>query len=392
MLLDAIKRIAKKIRQYKASLLNCDADEQALFLKAFAEPRDDTERAYFQYRCQIKLLGFITSFVYRLSSVPLFFYYRKKLTGRALPEQSMCVCTLFLYDGIEDIIPESLKTRSVIQQMKGFQKNMSLSTEDLDFIRDLDKRYPMAWYFRLKCLLKIAIYSYYIRSYHPEAIIVSEEYSFTSSVLTAYCSRHNVEHINVMHGEKIFDITDAFFHFDRCYVWNEHYKSLFCDMRAEPTQFAIEKPASQLAWDVDDFQKTVDYTYYLGGETHKKLLHIWESLFVLKSSGYIIAVRPHPRYNSIDEVKKIFRDFIIEEPQQVSVRDSILRTRNAVSLNSTVLGLAHANGVNIIIDDVTDKKNYDKLLELRYYYVSHPHDILSSHIDKCSDIKLQGVK
>ena len=41
--------------------------------------------------------------------------------------------------------------------------------------------------FCLKCLVKIGLYANYIESYRPKAVVVYNEYSFTSSLLTAYC-------------------------------------------------------------------------------------------------------------------------------------------------------------------------------------------------------------
>lgn len=384
MTLEALKQIAKYIRRHKADISNYDVKKQTIFIQKLKMPANDIERSYFQYKCQMKLLGGLTSLAYRLGSLPLLLYYRKCLRKRSTINKSLHSDMLFLYGGDDSILPNSIKKDRDILHIEGFQKNMSLTQDDMLFLRELDKRHPTAWYFRLKCLLKVAIYSYHIRNYNPKAIIVSEEYSFTSSMLTAYCEKNNVEHINVMHGEKLYDITDAFFHFDKCYIWDEHYRALFCDLRAEPTQFIIEKPESLLPWNFGSQQKTVDYTYYLGGENRRKMKQIRDNLSIIQKAGYSITIRPHPRYSSLDDVRTIFSDFIVENQQQVSIRESIARTKNAVSLCSTVLGQAQANGVNIIIDDISAKRDYAQLIQLRYYYVSCIHDRLSSHIEQCS--------
>ena len=84
-------------------------------------------------------------------------------------------------------------------------------------------------------MVKLAMYRYQYEVYHPKAMIVDEEYSYTSSFLTEYCHRLGVEHIDIMHGEKLYFIRDTFFCFDRCYVWDGYYRDLFCQLRAEPT-------------------------------------------------------------------------------------------------------------------------------------------------------------
>lgn len=65
-----------------------------------------------------------------------------------------------------------------------------------------------------------------ITKYQSKAIVVHNEYSFTSSILTAYCETRNVLHINVMHGEKMYYIRDSYFRYDRCYVWDAYYRDL----------------------------------------------------------------------------------------------------------------------------------------------------------------------
>ena len=65
--------------------------------------------------------------------------------------------------------------------------------------------------FSLKVTIKVAGYSFMITKYQSKAIVVHNEYSFTSSILTAYCETRNVLHINVMHGEKMYYIRDSYF-------------------------------------------------------------------------------------------------------------------------------------------------------------------------------------
>ena len=75
--------------------------------------------------------------------------------------------------------------------------------------------------------------------YTPKDLYVSAEYSFTSSILTAYCERNRVRHINVMHGEKTFFIREAFSRFHIFYVWDDFYIKLFHQLRANRTEYVV---------------------------------------------------------------------------------------------------------------------------------------------------------
>ena len=215
-------------------------------------------------------------------------------------------------------------------------------------------------------------------TYQPKAIIVSEEYSYTSSFLTEYCHRLGVAHINVMHGEKLYYIRDSFFCFDRCYVWDECYRRLFCDLRTEPMQFRVELPPSMQPWDAQGVEKAVDYTYYLQAETPQMLEIIAESLQTLRKSGAKVAVRPHPLYSDKETVRRLFSDFEIEANAEVGIETSILRTRHVIGLYSTVLYQAHINHVPVVIDDLTDPERFAQLRSLRYIMLDKPHRLLSA--------------
>ena len=69
----------------------------------------------------------------------------------------------------------------------------------------------------------------------------------------------------------------------------------------------------------------------------------------------------------------------------MSIEKSILRTKNAISLYSTVLHQAAYNNVNVIIDDVTNRDRFLKLKELEYIFV------MSGNFKKLSNI-LKGFK
>lgn len=324
----------------------------------------------------MKVNGLYVSFLINLASLPLIFYYilRKGSVIRVFNN----IDAIFFADGKPDnIIPDDLRNEfDNIITIKN--KGEYLSREDKAFMLKLLKRYPCSWHFLLKCLIKIRNYSYEIQRLHPKAIIVCNEYSFTSSILTYYCKIHGIKHINIMHGEKLYFIRDSFFRFDRCYVWNEQYRNLFCELRAEISQIKISVPPSLIFKDQNNIKKQYDFTYYLGAEKGIVLENIIKALQSLAKRGNRVSIRPHPRYSDLKEIQKLCGEgIIIEDGQNISIEESVLKTLNAVSGYSTVLNQAYHNGVSIVIDDISNPNSYKKLKELGYVMLNVKHKLFS---------------
>jgi len=374
-------RISGKVLKRKDLLFSIAPAKQKSFMNRLECPGDDIDRGYCQYRCQMKLLGKSLALLYNMASIPLIVIYKKTIP-RPNKEinKKVRVPAIFMYDGDNSILPLSLKDKYNVIQIRDFQRRMCLTASDKSFLKELRKRYPLSFHFYLKCMLKVAMYRYQFIRNNPEIVIVSEEYSFTSSVLTKYCESNGVKHFNVMHGEKLYYMRDSFFHFHECYVWDEHYKMLFIDLNAEPSQFIIEMSPCWMSWNQDGVEKSIDYTYYLGAEQTKTLIKIKQSLAILLHAGAKVAIRPHPIYSSVKEVQRIFdkeEGYIIETKDDVPIKNSILRTRHAVSCYSTVLIQAINNGVRAVLDDVTDRNKFERLKELGYICMKKEHSLLS---------------
>lgn len=277
-----------------------------------------------------------------------------------------------------DIIPDELyKQYSDILNLNKVGERINKS--DKKIIKKLIIQYPLSFEFILKCLIKVRIYRWVIDSYSPEAIIVSEEYSYTSSFLTYFCRKNGITHINIMHGEKLFYIRDSFAEFDQFYVWDSYYENLFKRLRATPAQFIITVPRALIL--KGKYEKKYDYVYYLGGEVKEKLENILKLLLQLKSKGYNVAIRPHPRYSEVALVSKIFKGKIdIEDIKKVEIKESILRAKNIISLYSTVINQAVNSGIPVVIDDITDPEKYKLLYELEYRFVSDKDILLVSEL------------
>ena len=378
-LLQTLKSAVIRLNGDRNTLFDVPVARQKAFLENLPEPEDLLDRSYAQYRCQMMLERPILRVMYQAAAMLLLPVYRRQLLRRAAPRKEQAAVAVFAFSGPDTILPCSLRQEFPgIRQVRDFQNALFLTGEDCSFLRELARRYPTAFYFRFKCMAKLAMYRSLYETYRPKAIIVSEEYSYTSSFLTEYCHRLGVEHINVMHGDKLYDIHDTFFCFDRCYIWDQFYRDLFCELRAEPTQFRMEMPPSMQPWDAQDVEKAVDYTYYLQAETSQMLEKIAKSLQTLQKSGAVVAVRPHPLYSDMETVRRLFSDFEIEETAEVGIETSILRTRHVIGLYSTVLYQAHINHVPVVIDDLTAPERFAQLKSLRYIMLDKPHGLLSA--------------
>lgn len=378
-LLQMLRSVVIRLNGDRNTLFDVPMARQKAILEGLPEPKDLLKRAYAQYRCQMMLERPILRAGYQLAAMLLLPVYRRQLLRRPASRKEETADAVFAFGGPDTILPCSLRQEYPgIRQVRDFQNALFLTREDCSFLRELARRYPTAFYFRFKCMAKLAMYRSLYETYRPKAIIVSEEYSYTSSFLTEYCHRLGVAHINVMHGDKLYDIHDTFFCFDRCYIWDQFYRDLFCELRAEPTQFRMEMPPSMQPWDAQDVEKAVDYTYYLQAETSQMLEKIAKSLQTLQKSGAVVAVRPHPLYSDMETVRRLFSDFEIEETAEVGIETSILRTRHVIGLYSTVLYQAHINHVPVVIDDLTAPERFAQLKSLRYIMLDKPHGLLSA--------------
>lgn len=381
MPLSFLGRINQLRQQYFSKPMGFpDEDVQRRFLDGLEAPRDDIERSYLQYLCQkscsakSRLSPFKRWMSGLLVQVLLLRTEPERNDVKQISDRSMAA---FIHAGVtRSIIPVSLQEAYQILDFSYFGKRR-LTKKDRRFFRQtVWKRYKHDGDFCLKLLLRMEMYAYVLSQGTFQAVITHSEYSYASSFLTEYCRRLGVEHINVMHGDKLYYIRDAFFHFDRCYIWDEYYRKLFCALRAEPTQFRVELPPSMQPWEKPATPPEVDLTYYLQGESPEQLRRIAAALHTLQVRGMVIAVRPHPRYTP-PESMRFFQDFLVEDGS-ISIEQSVLRTKRAVSRYSTVLLQASINGVSVVIDDLTEPERFAQLRSLRYIMLDKPHELLSA--------------
>lgn len=377
--LNVLKKKAAKYFTSNSTVFIYPYKKQKDYLDSFSEPRDDIDRSFFQYKAQAKINNSFLNFIMNLVAIPLVIFYRFS------PGDNIChddkKSAVFISGGMDNkIIPSELK-KEFPDLIEIESKRTKPDKNGRRFFSAVVRRHPFSFYFQFKCLMKIRLLYHAIAEYSPRAILSCGEYSFASSVGTAFCELYGVENINVMHGEKLFYMRDSFFRFSRAYVWDEYYIKLFDSMKAPIKQFRVAVPDSlKFSKKQEDVIKKYDYTYYMGYENEEVMKKIAVALSQLRNNGYMVCVRPHPRFSDKDMMKRIFSDIEIENGDDINIETSVLRTKNAVSRYSSVLNQAYHNGIPIVIDDISSVETYKKLVELKYIMFNVEHKLLSQII------------
>ena len=236
------------------------------------------------------------------------------------------------------------------------------------------KSHPYYRYITLYYLSKI---NWIIREYHPARIVTTTEASFACSLITDYCRKHGIVHSCIMHGERLIQPETLFFTVDEFYVWDSAYIELFERMGAEVTNYIIENP-----WE-DGAQKGVEslekrITFYTQLTTKKELRALFETAKSLEAKGFEVMVRLHPRDTNRVYAEKLLGAVRLENSSEVSILESIDRTRFAVSKYSTVLFQAASRGRVPVIDDITDPFVLEFLKDRSYVLLGKEHSLLSN--------------
>ncbi|MFD1037178.1 hypothetical protein ACFQ3N_01885 [Virgibacillus byunsanensis] len=373
------KKIQNKILKGNQPFFFMSVEFQKKILKSFKAPSDLLERSYYQYLCQMKQLPLGLKLIQSLTAIFLTpYFYFKYSNDNGMTTGKIKKVAVFI-SGTKDIsyVPRTLKDEFDEIIFCDYSGPYQLTAQEKRVIKQIYLRYWYKPYFCLKCMMKIALYANQVYKNNPCAVLTFGEFSFTSSALTFYCREIGIKHINIMHGEKLFNIRDSFVKFDQYYVWDQHYMNLLVSLLADKGQFKIEVPEMVKLDIKKKIKHKYELTYYLGGESEKELMNIRSTLLGRNIPRERICVRFHPRYSDKTQVSRIFSNFNIENPDEVPLNISLSQTKCVISLYSTVLFQAFKNGKEIIIDDITDSEKYEKLKKLRYIMLIKPHLRLS---------------
>lgn len=363
------------------SSFDIPVEVQKAFLKSLEEPQNIIDRSYNQYLCQKLFLpkGKVVALniIFGLSFPFTVFYYVLKSFFLKRGEKTLAVIE---DKKMNEVIPENL-FHKYRPQSEFWNSGSAIFADDFDFLIRIVKKAPFSPYFAFKIMMNLAKYSAIIHAHRPKAIIQFGEFSFSRTALTEYCHYFKSKHINVMHGEKLFFIRDAFFQYDECYVWNIFYVNLFCLLQAEPSQFKVSIPPS-LRIDCEKYVRPdcyADYKYFLADNNEDTLKRIVDAMAFAKNEKKSVKYRPHPRYTDMHILRKYVKESEIEHPKDVSIQESIANMKCAVGSYTTVMVQAYFSGKQIMMDDVAEKNKYEKLRTMHYILSDEKFDRLSYH-------------
>lgn len=375
-------KILRFLQHGDRSSFTVPVEEQQAFLRSLGEPKNDIDRGYKQYLCQNLFVAKWKVWLFNIAAavlvpfVVLFYLVKRCFVRNCLPVEVMIE-----NKGMDEVVPSEVREK-YNPESSFWKQGASLSIKDLGFLSRLVFQAPHHPYFVLKALMNIVAYSDMIRKHSPKVMIQFGEFSYSSSILTAYCHTKGIKHIDIMHGEKLWNIRDAFFHYDECYVWDEYYAELFRGLKAEPYQFHVALPSSMkvdtMSYNNPNFY--ADYKYYLAIYTEAQIASIVDSMFFVKQEGKKVVYRPHPRYSNMELLRKYVTEEEIELPQEVGIMESISNLEFAVGSYTTVLSQAFFSGKKVVLDDVTFKEQYDKLRNMRYILAEKKCVLLSEKI------------
>lgn len=379
-------KLLRFLNKGNKTVYDIDVNKVIDYVNSFSEPQGLWQRSFFQYKCHQFLVPMWRKIVFSLAGFLMLpfaiVYLRLKRLRVHFVNKEDAICE---NSNMEEIIPVSLKSSYKLNCNVYYSSGFSLSHSDVLYFSRNALHYILHPSFLLHILFKLGQFSTLLKKYNPKVIICHNEYSYAGSVLTDYCHRHNVKHMNMMHGERLFNIRATFFQYDTCYVWHEHYKNLFIDLRAEPSQFVIEVPPSLQINVTENFNDTAyaDYKYYLAAEKKEDLIKIRESLKPLKVYGFKVKYRPHPRYSSKEIISELFSDEEVEIPSEVNILTSVASCNYAIGSSSTVLLQAFLCGKGVLLDDVTYPDRIPIQRKARYILLSvKGPELLTEHIQK----------
>lgn len=311
------------------------------------------KRSFAQYKCQNKKRSFLNIILF--FSLPIVIFIPIVLMLIYSNKKSYLIKKDFIAVlPNKNILPHSFITEDVTYLNKSYQKNFNF--QDVRFCYNFIFRYLLFPYFWLKCVYIILIYSGIVKTDSKE-ILVSNEYSFTSSILTEYINLYGKKCSNCMHGEKTLCLRDCFSTYDSFYIWDPYYIELLKKMDVQ-ADFIISS-CDALKLDLNTSEKEGDIVFFLQGfETLDDLQVIRCKLDQLsKIYGGDIYVKSHPRYKSL-ELDSVFEE---HEVLNGSFENSVKISKVLVSNYSTVLfqvyinkKILNTNYPIIVVNDLID--------------------------------------
>lgn len=338
-----IKFFINRYLQGKGYNQEIDHSKLVQYINRKYSPKSYLERSFAQYKAQVHAYGnrwrlfflgpfvFLFCFFYIMVNIARFINsaehkksnYKKTNVASTLPNIEMVPSCILSDKGVDDL-------RSC--------KKINLNKSDIKIQLRIFFKYMHHPYFVIKNIDAITRYSSIAKEYNK--VLVSNEYSFTSSVITMYLNKNGVEVYNCMHGDKFINARDSFCTYDVFFIWDLYYESILNELKCN-SNFVVSK-CNFISINRTSKLKEDTITYFLqGGESEMQLRYIKDKLnnHAEKENIDFIKVRPHPRYNTVclEDV------FDINEIDTGQFSESFSRSRVVCGRYSTVLFQSYIN-------------------------------------------------
>lgn len=209
-----------------------------------------------------------------------------------------------------------------------------------------------SFYFCGIVTFKIMSYQYLINRYDPATIYASTEFSFSSSWATEFLSGLDIDHWNVMHGDKVINKRDAYCKYSGVVFWHEHYESIAHELGWVYEERAIFCPDPFKNLCLRD-NKTV--LYYLPANP-SQVGKLTSTIECLLSNGYVVLLKEHPKARE----RRLVRLIVKRYPEIVLITNQIHLDRVDLVIEfvsgqfSSAVLLACFNGVPYAFDDISN--------------------------------------
>lgn len=284
----------------------------------------------------------------------------------------------------DDILPqEIIESYGDIKVIKNTRDNLKISRDARKYFlgiwaKNLYRPFFTYWVFK-----ELAFYSTIVANHSPKLVAVYvNERNIAGPIVKEYLESKNVKFSLFMHGVYLINLVHSFSDFSEYYIWDNHYKDLLInDLYCRAKNYIVYLP-KKLQQTFDTSNESVDITYYLGTESEQTLKKIGEVFRLLKRKGKKCAVRRHPRIYNEEIIVKYIDSDQIQDPKAINVFDSIEQSSYIASIDSTVLLEALYGGKRIMLDDWSDPKRYQALVDRKSIMVYKPHFLLSEYLSE----------
>ena len=381
-----------------SSIKNCDEepdiDNWFIFMGGLPIPNDYIDESYNKYRCRKYYFQNYKLFFLNIVCFPLYLWMRFHLLGKKQhsvnPDRGKLIIEIKEDVDYKDVLPHQFyDDYSNIEYVKSEKssrniRKLEFTQEAKNIFKKVIKRHPLAFYYLLWVGKELSKHSKYIKEYNPSATAVYiEERNIASPILRQLYESTNRKYISFMHGMYLLQLIQGFMGFTEYYIWDKEYETTFSQLlKCNIKNYILYKPIKlQKKWNLQNDNPEYYCTYYLSGESKESIKLLRDIFEQFDKSGKKCLVRPHPRVSHWELIHRFFPENMIENFQEISLEQSLKRTKYVLGLETTVLAEAYCEGKEIVIDDITNRDKYLNLKKRKMITLKWPHLLLSNLVN-----------